>query len=559
MATCDSKQACSRALLLCFAALVLSPVQAAEVELLRMGEYRIATEEDSCGEEVPLIIRAGRWEAFEKDAEIRQAASYAEYDVRQSGCKSFSAFRVKGYANNMLVYEGVAARADDWQPEGGILAAVDRSPTPAAPVGMFGPSGGSTTAREYLARMASVESPSMDARRCGPFTLRDPFNGSRSTTLRDAITRLAAGELDAVIDGGRYRAVLNDISNQRNEYDLRCKAAILLERDSICIPDDFDCAVVSACAQYAMAHVSDASRERFPSCIESSTRKVAEQRQQVLAARISVEGIATELIIAKLPGADERLGDWCGETLYAKLNWPQDFNVTPSLARTVSDILNESLSEACPTARRLNVMVQRFRQYTNRRAASRSEQFLRAYREDGAWNIAYHEDFLRERAASAKLESLFNTMKAIGSNPTSLGFAVAAGPLNAAMAENQRNRFAKYAREGKVCRMRDAVRHCYVSTTYETGYGGRIGRTMIITHTPKRWSSCREPCDFHDGYCNMETGARYRDAESAERANCRAASSEEIQAATAAANVSEAYPAYRYEILYAPWHQVPEL
>jgi len=467
--------------------------------------------------------------------------------------------RIKGYANNTLVYEGFTARADDWQPKGGLVAGVDRTSTPPAPVGMFGPSGGSTTAREYLSLMANVEAPSVDLGRCGPFVLQDPFDANQTTTLEATISRLAAGNLDAVIDGGQYRKVLNNISSQRNDYNLRCKAAVLLERDRICTPTDFECSVVSACAQYAMPHVSDASKERFPSCIESSTRRIAGQWQRVLAARISVEGIDTELVIAKLPGADERLGDWCGETLYAQVNWPQDFNLTPSLARTVSDIFNESLSEECPGARRLNVMVQRFKQYTNRRSASRSEQFLRAYREGGAWNIAYHEDFLQERAARAKLDSLFNTMKAMGSNPTSLGFAVAAGPLNAAMADNQRSRFAKYAREGKVCRMRDAVRHCYVSTSYDTGYGGRIGRTMIITHTPKRWSSCQEPCSFHEGYCNMESGARYPDAESAERANCRAASPAEIAAAIAAANVSDAYPAYRYEILYQPWHQVPEL
>ena len=55
----------------------------------------------------------------------------------------------------------------------------------------------------------------------------------------------------------------------------------------------------------------------------------------------------------------------------------------------------------------------------------------------------------------------------------------------------------------------------------------------------------------------MDTGARYSDSEAAERANCREASQAEIDAAIAAANVSNAYPPYRYEVLYQPWHRIP--
>lgn len=538
---------------------LISPLQvlAAEVELLRMGKYVISMEEGSCGESVDLFIRAPSWEAFKKDAEIQQAAKYAEYDVRQSGCQAFKAFTIKGLVNDTQVYEGVAARATNWKPQGGIVKGAERKPTPPPAVGIYGP--GNIPARDILKGRAWVEAPSLDETRCGPFELRDPFGGSQATTLKDAITRLAGGNLDALIgSGGRYRQVLDNISNQRSDYNSRCQAAILLQRNSLCTPEDFDCAVVSSCAQYAMPHVSEASKERFPSCIDSATRRVAEQRQRVLAARIRAEDITTELLIAKFPGADENLGDWCGETLYATVNWPNDYKLTPSLARTVSDVLNESLSTQCPAASNVSVRVHRFKSFGGRRQFYGTEQFLRAYRESGAWNIAYHEDFLQQQRGKAFVDSLFSTMKAMGSNPTSLGFAVAAGPLNAAMAAQQRDRFAKYAREGKVCRMRDEVRHCYVSTTWVTGYGGSIGRTMITTSTPTRHSSCAEPCKFHEGYCNMQTGARYSDAESAERANCRDASPAEIDAAISAANVSESFPPYAYEVVYLPWDRIPE-
>jgi hypothetical protein len=56
----------------------------------------------------------------------------------------------------------------------------------------------------------------------------------------------------------------------------------------------------------------------------------------------------------------------------------------------------------------------------------------------------------------------------------------------------------------------------------------------------------------------METGARYGDAESAERANCRVATQEEIDAAIAGATVSKEFPPYQYNIVYLPWHRIPE-
>lgn len=534
-------------------------VSGAEQKLMRMGKYSISVMQGICAAEVDLIIRAPSWEAFENnDANIQQASKYAEYDVRKAGCDEFESFRVQGFVDDTLVYAGRTFRSTNWVPEGGIVEGTSREPTPPPAIGIYGP--GTIPAREVLESYAGVDAPSLDEARCGPFVLRDRFGDSQSTTAKAVITRLAGGNLNALIgSGGRYREVLDDISSQRADYNKQCQAAVLLERESICTPDDFDCAVVSSCAQYTFSHVSDESRARFPSCIDSATRRVAEQRQRVLAAEISLEEMTTELIIAKFPGADEQLGDWCGETLYGILNWPLDYNLTPSLARTISDILNESLSARCPSAENLVLRVDRFTRSGNRRNFSAgSEQFLRAYRESGVWNIAYHEDFLQHQRGEAFINSLFQTMKAMGSNPSSLGFAVAAGPLNAAMAAQQRSRFGKYAREGKVCQMREAVRHCHVSTTWVTGYGGRIGRTMITTSTPTRHSSCAEPCKFHEGYCNMETGARYQDAEAAERANCRDASQSEIDASIAAANVSGSFPPYEYKALYLPWDRIRE-
>jgi hypothetical protein len=535
------------------AGLSVASASAAEKELLRMGQYRISMMEGSCAEEVELIIRAPGWEAFEKDAEIQQASIYAEYDVQKAGCGEFQSFRVKGYANNVLVYEGITARATNWVPEGGLVEGTDRTPTPPPVGGVYGL--GTTPARELIEIYASVDAPSLDEARCGPFVLRDPLGGQQGTTAEAVITKLAGGNLDALIGGGRYRQVLNNISTQRNDYNLRCQAAILLERDSICTDEDFDCAVVSSCTQFMLPHIGEEGRARFPSCINTATRRVAEQRQRVLAAELVVEGVSTELIIAKFPGADEQLGDWCGESLYGIVNWPRGFNATPSLARTVADIINQSLSARCPRAKTLVVRVDRFSTSGSRRNFSGSEQFLRAFLESGVWNVAFHEDFLQQQRARATLDSFWNTIKAMGNYP---GGVVMATSLNEAMAAQQRSRFAEYAREGKVCQMRDAVRHCYVSTTWTTGYGGRIGRTMIMTSTPTRHSSCADPCKFQEGYCNMETGARYGDAESAERANCRVATQEEIDAAIAGATVSKEFPPYQYNIVYLPWHRIPE-
>ena len=523
---------------------------------MRMGNYGISIIEGACAKEVDLIIRAPSWEAFTKDAEIQQASRYTEYDLRN--CKSFETFLVKGLVGDTLVYRGKTSRANDWVPEGGIVEGTSREPTPPPAIGIYGP--GSIPAQEILTSYANVDAPSLDEGRCGTFKLRDPFGGGQLTTAKQVVTKLAGGNLNALIGTtGRYGEVLDSISAQRNDYDKRCQAAILMERDTICSAKDFECAVVSSCAQYTMPHVSDESRNLFPGCIDSATRRVAEQRQRVLAAELSLEGITAELIVAKFPGADEQLGNWCGESLYAILNWPLDFNLTPSLTRTISEIFNDSLSAQCPSAKNLTLRVDRFTTYGNRRSlAVKSEQFLRAYRESGVWNIAYHEDFLQQQQATAYVESLFKTMIAIGNNPTTLGFALAASPLNEAMAAQQRNRFAQYAREGKVCKMRDAVRHCHVSTTWTTGYGGTIGRTMILTSSPTRHSSCPEPCQFHSGYCNMETGARYNSAEAAERVNCRAASQSEIQAAISSANVSTEFPPYEHRILYLPWDQIPD-
>jgi len=541
----------------CFVLLSGVPSSAAEKQLMRMGKYRISIMEGQCAKEVDLILHAPSWEAFkDKDAEIQQASKYAEYDVRMAGCSEFESFRVQGRVGDTRVYAGRTSRSTNWVPQGGIVEGTSQEPTPPPTFGIYGP--GNIPARDILESYAAVDSASPDKARCGSFVLRDPFGSGQRTTAEAVVTRLAGGDLGALISsGGRYGDVLRNISSQRNDFNKRCQAAILLERESICTPDDFDCAVVLSCTQYTLPHASDESRALLPSCIDTATRRIAEKRQRVLAAQIALEEMTTELIIAKFPGADEQLGEWCGETLYAIVNWPQDYNLTPSLARTISDILNESLSYQCPKAENLTLRVDRFTTYGARRNFSAgSEQFLRAYRESGVWNIAYHEDFLQQQRGQAYISSLFKTMKAMGNNPTSLGFAVAAGPLNAAMAAQQSSRFAKYAREGKVCQMRDAVRHCHVSTDWVTGYGGRIGRTMIMTSTPTRRSSCAEPCKFHEGYCNMETGARYPDAESAERANCRDASQNEIEAAIAAANVSDEFPPYEHKILYLPWERI---
>lgn len=81
---------------------------------------------------------------------------------------------------------------------------------------------------------------------------------------------------------------------------------------------------------------------------------------------------------------------------------------------------------------------------------------------------------------------------------------------------------------------------------------------MIINQQATSWSSCEAPCKGHEGYCNMETGARYATAEAAERTNCRPADQAEIDAAISAVQPDPSVQAYGYEILYLPYNAFPD-
>jgi hypothetical protein len=313
---------------------------------------------------------------------------------------------------------------------------------------------------------------------------------------------------------------------------------------------DVDCTVRTRCK-------ARANRDEHPQCLETHLQRELKVRQKTLAASFDVEGEIVRLYLGRSPWTQGEPGDWCGPDLWGRIEYPQELNVIPALAKTTVDILNRSLSSRCPEAKHVQVFITTFStRFSNRNTLTRTtsgfSNYITAFQDGDIWQFVLHEDYVKQLEAKARLSALW----AMISNPTALGYVHGTIIANNAAAKSAQGRLAKYAREGKICELPEDARHCHVSTTWTTSYGG-AGRTTIISHTPTRNSSCPAPCKFAQGYCNMKTGVVYGDIEVAERSNCRAATEAEMEEAIRNVQPSSDIKTYAAEILYTPWHELP--
>ena len=159
--------------------------------------------------------------------------------------------------------------------------------------------------------------------------------------------------------------------------------------------------------------------------------------------------------------------------------------------------------------------------------------FLTARREKSEWSLEIDPGW----AASARTQiSPFEVIISMGKD---LGTGIQkateyAEELDARADAARVQRQAKYAREGKICKMKPSVAWCLTTETNSPTYAGG----GVIINNVSKSSSCERPCAGHDGYCDMSTGQKFFSAEAAERTNCRAATPDETRAAINAAQVS---------------------
>lgn len=569
---------------------------AADIEIARSGSIvALINPQRACGQQVGMAITAESLDDLENEA-VMAALVKKSGEAVAAKCNYVKSLQIIGYVDRKPVMRAGAAAGQGWDdyfwywlPNVGRTksaatvaarrtAANNRTATrnvvtsqPATKgldadvaarrdkqvrdrtVAQAKQTGAPVTASDYLAQYAFLEAPSEHPSICGDFTLRQPFTDGKGapTTLATTVNQLSGGDPQALMQS--HRKVFADFSTQRVKFNNRCAASAKLGGGKLCDMTDFNCAVLTACMGYLNAAATDENRAYFPKCINQKTRSIAMERQQTYAARFMVEGKEVRFYLGKNFGADDTHGDWCGKNLWGKVEYPQDYNVLPALAKTIGGVLNETLSARCSRAETVVVGLYTYTTKFGPRQVRSNGQYLEAYRDENVWNTNLHPDYVQTLRAKANLSALWSMV----SNPTELGYATGMARYNDAASKSAQSRYAVYAREGKVCKMRQAVRHCYVSTSWTPSYGGSIGRTMIINQQATHWSSCQDPCKNHEGYCNMETGARYKTAEAAERANCRPGSQGEIEAAIAAVQVDSSVQAYPYEVLYLPYDKIP--
>ena len=469
--------------------------RAADKEIAKVGPFTVLiNERRQCAQMVGLAFLASDAAAFEDDAAMAVAVAAAR-QVLGGNCQSLKAFSITGYANRKPVYRANASAGENWQVSGYWVGAAGRQKNLEKQASQRRASGAPANAQDYLDHYAYVEAPSENPGICGAFTLRQPLRGpdAPAITLAQVVNGLSGGDPEAYIF--QHHKIFSDIATQRNRFDNRCAASLRLGRDSLCGDQDFDCAVLTACIGHHNPAATDEQRAYFGKCVENQTDRIANEWQKTYAARFMVEAEEVRIHLGKVVGADDRLGDWCGEHLWGRIEYPREFNVLPALAKTVADIVNASLSDQCPAAKTVSFALYRFSNKFSNRQARHETNYLQAFRDDDVWHVNLHPDYIQQLRAQQNVSALWSMI----SNPSSLGYATGMARYNEASALAAQSRYAGYAREGKVCQMREAVRHCYVSTSWSTGYGGAIGRTMIITHTPTSWSSCPDPCKNHRG------------------------------------------------------------
>jgi hypothetical protein len=321
-----------------------------------------------------------------------------------------------------------------------------------------------------------------------------------------------------------------------------------------CNLKDFNCAITTRCQGYLNTVATEVEKQaRYNQCLEQQTRHISKKRQQTYAAEFFVDDQQVRLFFGKHVGADKNYGDWCGETLWGKLQYPMRYNVLPSVTKTVLDIIDSSLSEHCPAAKNVSIAFYKYSPKMGIGQTYNHGEFLQAYKEDNHWHANLHPSYIQTLQAKANMNALWSMI----SSPDATGYATGMARYNEGANRSLLSRYARYAQEGKVCKMPTDIRHCYVSTTWTPMYGGSIGKTAIINYSSTDWSSCPSPCDDFDGYCNMKTGTKYKTVELAERSNCRVATEDEIELAIRRAQIDSSVESYPYKLHYSPYDQLP--
>lgn len=97
-----------------------------------------------------------------------------------------------------------------------------------------------------------------------------------------------------------------------------------------CDDKDFNCVVTMRCQDHlnTVATVQE-KQTRYSKCLAQQTRHIAKQRQQIYAAEFFIDNQQVRLFFGKHVGADKNYGDWCGKTLWGKLQYPMKYNVPP--------------------------------------------------------------------------------------------------------------------------------------------------------------------------------------------------------------------------------------
>ncbi len=135
-----------------------------------------------------------------------------------------------------------------------------------------------------------------------------------------------------------------------------------------------------------------------------------------------------------------------------------------------------------------------------------------------------------QQASSRKNRAILNALQGLAQGGGSISATISAlGELidetEKADYEAYYARSRGYALEGKICTTKPSVIFCYNTSDNVTKYlgGGFFQTNTTITN------HCPEACAGHSGFCDTESGDRYFSVRDAELANCRVATSDELE------------------------------
>lgn len=515
-----------------------------------------------CLQQMPVFVYAEDPGLFDAEFEEFQRLLGGARAALSFECPQMQSIAVVGRTHSQIVWSGTMAASNEWR----LVSLKEAMATKPAPPPLSVASPPAHQPRAALqsgnARMSSSEG-ALEASRSGGLMrreqtgrrpLRPEYQGLHEEEQRRIELSVSRPPIDVRCGAFRLQADgvavsmeeikrrfpndawMSEIDRQRRQFDTRCYAAVHLGRPQICGDEDLACLAASACSHpYATSEeVKAPSKE----CMADASKRIQQERQQVLAATIAGatgEGMFT---IYRRPGTAGRELHWCGPKISGSLTYSTGEKIAAVEARTIKAILDDGLSERCPEARFIDV------------AAAGSElEFQRAFvtgrLEKTGWAVSTDPSWVASRPTQVgMLDVLLATGKDLGAG---MAKAVEYGKeLDARADAAAVQRQAGYAREGKVCKMKPSVAWCFTSESNSPSYAGG---GLIINNVTKT-STCSGLCSGHDGYCDMETGQRFFDAEAAERANCRQASSGEIAAALEASEIDASIRPRPYMLKY---------